>query len=95
MAKQTRASLKVNKSFFWTAEVSSWLALPYDFLKCDFYPCAEIKNLKVPDDYFFVLGDNRARSNDSRIWPGTFLPKEEIIGRAYYRFWPFRRIGPL
>ena len=68
---------------------------PYDFFKCDFYPCTEINNLKVPDDYFFVLGDNRASSQDSRSWPGTFLPKEEIIGRAYYRFWPFRRIGSL
>ena len=68
---------------------------PYDFLKCDFYPCAEIENLKVPEDYFFVLGDNRASSEDSRYWPGTFLPKEEIFGRAYYRFWPFRRIGSL
>ena len=67
----------------------------YDFFKCDFYPCAEIKNIKVPDDYFFVLGDNRASSQDSRYWPGTFLPKEEIFGRAYYRFWPFRRIGSL
>ncbi len=68
---------------------------PYDFLKCDFYPCSEIKNLKVPEDYFFVLGDNRASSEDSRYWPGTFLPKDAIFGRAYYRFWPFRRIGYL
>ena len=66
---------------------------PYIGSKCDFYPCAEIENLKVPEGYVLVLGDNRANSQDGRSWPGTFLPKEEIIGRAYFRFWPFERLG--
>ena len=66
---------------------------PYVSSRCDFYPCAEIKNLKVPEQYFLVLGDNRASSEDARYWPGTFLPKEEIFGRAYFRFWPFTRFG--
>ena len=66
---------------------------PYVRSKCDFYPCAEIENLKVPEGYVLVLGDNRANSQDGRSWPGTFLPKKEIIGRAYFRFWPFERAG--
>ena len=66
---------------------------PYIGFKCDFYPCAEIKNLKVPEGYVLVLGDNRANSQDGRSWPGIFLPKKEIIGRAYFRFWPFERLG--
>ena len=66
---------------------------PYIGSKCDFYPCAEIKNRKVPEGYVLVLGDNRANSQDGRSWPGTFLPKKEIIGRAYFRFWPFERLG--
>ena len=66
---------------------------PYIGSKCDFYSCAEIENQKVPEGYVLVLGDNRANSQDGRSWPGTFLPKEEIIGRAYFRFWPFDRIG--
>ena len=66
---------------------------PYIGSKCDFYPCAEIKNRKVPEGYVLVLGDNRANSQDGRSWPGTFLPKEEIIGRAYFRFWPLARLG--
>ena len=65
---------------------------PYIESKCVFYPCAEIKNLKVPEGHVLVLGDNRANSEDGRSWPGTFLPKQEIIGRAYFRFWPFERI---
>jgi len=66
---------------------------PYIGSKCDFYPCAEISKLKVPEGNVLVLGDNRANSEDGRSWPGTFLPKEEIIGRAYFRFWPFDRLG--
>ncbi len=69
---------------------------PYIGSKCDdfnFYLCEEIKNLKVPEKHFLVLGDNRANSLDGRSWPGKFLPKEEIIGRAYFRFWPLKNFG--
>ena len=45
----------------------------------------------VPNNEFFVLGDNRNDSRDSRYW--CFVPKENIIGRAVFRFWPFDRIG--
>ena len=61
--------------------------------KCVFYPCAEIENIKVPKGFVLVLGDNRANSEDGRSWPGTFLPKDEIIGRAYLRFWPLDRLS--
>jgi signal peptidase I len=43
-----------------------------------------------------VLGDNRANSWDARFWPGgPFLPRQEIIGRAFWRFWPFNAMGSL
>ena len=50
----------------------------------------------VPEGNVVVLGDNRRNSQDARRWPGgPFLPHDQIIGRAVFRFWPPSRIGSL
>jgi len=56
--------------------------------------CGKFENIKVPEDHFLVLGDNRSNSWDGRYWPGSkFLHKKEIIGKAYFRFWPLSQVG--
>jgi signal peptidase I len=50
-----------------------------------------IKRFKVPKDSYFVMGDNRANSCDSRFWGA--VPHSDIIGKAFLRIWPLSRIG--
>ena len=58
-------------------------------------PCPTL-DVVVPRDTVLVLGDNRANSWDARFWPGgPFLPQKEIIGRAFWRFFPFSTAGSL
>jgi signal peptidase I len=45
----------------------------------------------IPDGQYIVLGDNRAHSCDSRVW--GLLPRDRLIGRAAFRYWPVDRIG--
>ena len=44
----------------------------------------------IPKDHYFMLGDNRPNSADSRVW--GFVPKSELIGEALFIYWPFNRI---
>ena len=51
------------------------------------------REIEIPEGHYYVLGDNRRGSNDSRDW--GLVPEADIIGRAWFRYWPLARIGAL
>jgi len=48
---------------------------------------------KVPTNSYFVLGDNRNNSDDSRFPDVGFVGRELIMGRAVARYWPLAAVG--
>lgn len=45
----------------------------------------------VPRGQYFMMGDNRPNSQDSRFW--GFVPRNYLLGPAFLRYWPLSRIG--
>lgn len=53
--------------------------------------CNLPKTIKIPPGYYFMMGDNRGASDDSRFWGP--VPRSWIIGQAFATYWPPDRIG--
>jgi len=49
--------------------------------------------IKIPPGHFFMMGDNRGASDDSRFWGP--VPEKWIIGQAFATYWPPKRVGVL
>ncbi len=69
---------------------------PYISSKTNWTPCSDnmfCGPFIIPKDHYFMMGDNRNNSQDSRFW--GFLDKNRVIGRANFMFFPIKRINIL
>lgn len=64
---------------------------PFRLLTEDFTLQEKTGESKVPEDMFFVMGDNRLRSKDSRSF--GFVSKDSVIGEVKFQFYPLQEIG--
>jgi len=60
--------------------------LEESYLKDDAY--GNFGPFEVPENCYFVMGDNRNSSNDSRHWENRFIPKSSIIARLFLEYFP-------
>lgn len=66
---------------------------PNEQTYCNSEKCNEGKEVVVPPNNLFVMGDNRGNSSDSREW--GLLPFDNIIGQAWLLYFPLDKIGPV
>jgi len=62
--------------------------LPTEYFDRQSYPVTYVE-----PDHYYVLGDHRESSNDSRLW-GT-VDQKYIYGKAVFVYWPFSQLGPV
>jgi signal peptidase I len=68
-------------------------ALVENYVPPEFRDQSEMSARVVPEDEFFVLGDHRSSSNDSRAW--GMVPRRYIYGKAVFIYWPLDKMGLL
>jgi signal peptidase I len=61
------------------------------YVPAEYRDHVSLTNESVPPDHYFVLGDHRSSSNDSRVW--GFVDRKEIYGKAVFIYWPPGKIG--
>ena len=59
----------------------------------EFGSCTFTKSITVPAGEYYMMGDNRGDSDDSRYWGP--VPQKWIIGAAFFTYWPISRVGTL
>lgn len=60
---------------------------------CGGGPDCDLGTITIPADHYFMMGDNRGASDDSRYWGP--VPRDWIIGGAFVSYWPPKQVGLL
>jgi len=66
-------------------------ALQESYVPAEYRDQQSMKAVTVPSGDYFVLGDHRSSSNDSRAW--GFVPRRNVYGKAVFVYWPFDKMG--
>lgn len=69
--------------------------LEEDYLKEEWTSGTGPYSFEVPQDSYLVLGDNRNNSLDARYWDNTYVTSDKILGKAVFRYYPFKNAGSL
>jgi signal peptidase I len=64
-----------------------------DYVPPEYQDYSSMPPKKVEPEHYFVLGDRRHSSSDSRSWGQ--VPRSAIYGKAVFVYWPLERIGPV
>ena len=77
----------VNGVVYITKTDGEIVQLKEDFVTVE-EPIGDYGPYVVPENSYFMLGDNRNKSKDSRFWQNQFVNKEDIIGKVLFKYYP-------
>lgn len=61
---------------------------PLDDSFCQEQPSGDFGPYEIPEGNYFMMGDNREHSDDSRFWNNHYVSKDKIIGKAVFSYYP-------
>lgn len=68
-------------------------ALDETYVPQNYFDRRSYQSIQVEPGHYYVLGDHRNQSNDSRMW--GLVPEQNIYGKAVFRYWPMSKMGTI